>query len=106
MTAEELTGWLTSVATQGLGAKIHCTGDGSVRMVLDAVEAVREAGHAEAVFQIAHGQYIAADDLPRLAELGVVADISPPLWFPGVILEAICACIPRERGALPVVRGP
>jgi predicted amidohydrolase YtcJ len=97
MTAEELTGWLTNVAERGLGAKIHCTGDGSVRMVLDAVAAVRAAGHSGAVVQIAHGQYIADEDLPRLVELGVVADISPPLWFPGVILEAICACIPRDR---------
>jgi predicted amidohydrolase YtcJ len=97
MTADELTGWLTSVAAQGLGAKIHCTGDGSVRMVLDAVAAVHAAGHTDTAFHIAHGQYVADDDLHRLVELQVTADFSPPLWFPGVILEAICACIPRDR---------
>jgi predicted amidohydrolase YtcJ len=66
-------------------------------MTLDAVAAVRAAGHTAPVFQIAHGQYIADDDLPRLADLDVVADISPPLWFPGVIFEAISTCIGRAR---------
>jgi predicted amidohydrolase YtcJ len=97
MSQDELTGWLMRVAEQGLGAKVHCTGDGSVRMTLDAVAAVRAAGHTAPIFQIAHGQYIADDDLPRLAELDVVADISPPLWFPGVIFEAISTCIGRTR---------
>jgi predicted amidohydrolase YtcJ len=97
MSLDELTGWLLRVAEQGLGAKIHCTGDGSVRMTLDAVAAARAVGHTSTRFHIAHGQYIADEDLPRLAELDVVADLSPALWFPGVIVEAICACIPRER---------
>jgi predicted amidohydrolase YtcJ len=97
MTQDELTGWLLRVAEQGLSAKIHCTGDGSVRMTLDAVAAVRAAGHTRPAFHIAHGQYIADEDLPRLAELGVAADISPALWFPTVIFDAICACVPRDR---------
>lgn len=97
MSSDELTAWLVRVAEQGLGAKVHCTGDSSVRMTLDAVAAVRAAGHAGTRFHIAHGQYVDPVDVPRLAELDVVADLSPPLWFPGVIVEAICACIPRER---------
>ena len=97
MTLPELTSWLTRIAEQGLGAKIHCTGDGSVRMTLDATAAIRAAGHHGTPIQIAHGQYIAEPDRPRLAELGVVADVSPPLWFPGIIIEALCACMPRER---------
>jgi predicted amidohydrolase YtcJ len=66
-------------------------------MTLDAVATVRAAGHTETRFHIAHGQYIAEEDLPRMAELGVVADISPALWFPGVIIDAICTCLPRDR---------
>ncbi len=97
MTLEELAGWLLTVAEEGMSAKVHCTGDGSVRLMLDAVAQVRAAGHVAPRFHIAHGQYIAEDDLPRLAALDVVADLSPPLWFPGVIVEAICSCIPRER---------
>jgi predicted amidohydrolase YtcJ len=97
MSQAELTAWLLEVAGRGLGAKVHCTGDGSVRMVLDATAVLRDRGHTDTVVQIAHGEYIADDDLPRMATLGIVADLSPPLWFPGVILEAICRCIPRDR---------
>ncbi|MBO9704181.1 MAG: amidohydrolase family protein, partial [Arthrobacter sp.] len=35
------------------------------------------------------GQFLAASDMPRLAALGVSADISPFLWFPGVIPMAL-----------------
>ncbi|MFD6160991.1 amidohydrolase [Nocardia sp. NPDC060256] len=97
MTPAELTGWLLEVARRGLGAKVHCTGDGAVRMLLDAVAEVRAADYAETIVQLAHGEYIAEADLPRVAELNVVADLSPPLWFPGVIFEAHCQCLPRDR---------
>lgn len=88
MTAEELHGWLRDVAGRGLGAKIHCTGDGSARLVLDAAERLRAEG-VDLPLQIAHGQFLAASDMPRLAALGVSADISPFLWFPGVIPMAL-----------------
>jgi hypothetical protein len=97
MSQAELTRWLLRIAEQGLSAKIHSTGDAAVRMSLDAIAAVRAAGHAETQFQIAHGQYIAEEDQPRLAELDVIADISPPLWYPGPILQALCNCLPRDR---------
>ncbi|PXX71450.1 hypothetical protein DFR70_101873 [Nocardia tenerifensis] len=97
MTAAELADWLFEVARRGLGAKVHCTGDGSVRMLLDSVGEIRAAGHADTIVQLAHGEYIAEEDLPRVAELDVVADLSPPLWFPGVIHEAHYGCIPRDR---------
>jgi predicted amidohydrolase YtcJ len=46
---------------------------------------------------IAHASFIDPAEIPRFAELGVVADLSPPLWFPGVILDAIRAAVPKER---------
>ncbi|MEI4271189.1 amidohydrolase [Klenkia sp. LSe6-5] len=88
MPVEELTGWLRRAAQLDIGLKIHCTGDASARMVLDVVAAGRAEGITVPV-QIAHGQYLHPDDVPRFAELGVVADISPALWFPGVIVEAL-----------------
>ncbi|WP_296741027.1 amidohydrolase family protein, partial [Mesorhizobium sp.] len=36
---------------------------------------------------IAHASYIAPDDIARFAELGVVADLSPFLWYPTSFLE-------------------
>lgn len=99
MPADELLDWLRRTAAQGISAKIHCTGDASVRMVLDAVEAVRADGHTQPIYQIAHGQFIAPEDLPRFARLGVAADISPFLWFPGVIADALSTVRPAAEVA-------
>jgi predicted amidohydrolase YtcJ len=88
MTFEELAGWLRSVAARGLGAKVHCTGDGSARLVLDVAEALRAEGITTPI-QIAHGQFLADSDVPRLRALDVSADISPFIWYPGVIPQAL-----------------
>ncbi|ONI76459.1 amidohydrolase [Actinosynnema sp. ALI-1.44] len=98
MTAEELTGWLRTAANAGLSAKVHCTGDASVRLLLDAVGTIRAEGHTNTRYQVAHGQFVHPDDLARFAALGVAADISPFLWMPGVIPEAIATVLPAERG--------
>src|SRR6185312_14342202 len=96
MDPAELEEWLMSTAARGISAKIHCTGDASVRLVLDTVEKVRAAGHTEPKYHIAHGQFVHPDDIGRFAQLDVTADISPSLWFPGVISEAIAAVLPAE----------
>lgn len=94
---EELTDWLRRVAEVGLSAKIHCTGDASVHAVLNAVETLRSEGITETQYQVAHGQFVHPDDVPRFAALGVAADISPFIWVPGPIVEAIREVLPRER---------
>ena len=99
MAPAELERWLMSTAERGISAKIHCTGDASVRLVLDTVAKVRAAGHLEPKYHIAHGQFIHEQDIPRFAELDVTADISPSLWFPGVIAEAIATVLPAERAS-------
>ncbi len=99
MAPEELEGWLFRTAERGISAKIHCTGDASVRLVLDTVEKVRAAGFTEPKYHIAHGQFVHPDDIPRFALLNVTADISPTLWFPGVISEAIASVLPAERAS-------
>uniref|UniRef100_UPI00398994AC amidohydrolase n=1 Tax=Mycetocola sp. TaxID=1871042 RepID=UPI00398994AC len=99
MTPDELESWLLRTAESGLSAKIHCTGDAAVRAALDAVQVVREAGFDTPIYQIAHGQFVHPDDRPRFAALGVVADISPFLWFPGVIPNAIADVRPGDIGA-------
>ena len=99
MTGDELYGWLRLVADRGLGAKVHCTGDGSARLFLDTVARLRAEGFTDTRFQIAHGQYLADDDIGRMASLRVVADISPFIWFPGVIPQALAAVLGEDRAA-------
>lgn len=94
---EELTDWLRRAAQAGLSAKIHCTGDASVHEVLNAVETLRSEGITGTRYQVAHGQFVHPDDVPRFGELGVAADISPFIWVPGPIVEAIREVLPRER---------
>ncbi|MDR7303630.1 amidohydrolase [Haloactinomyces albus] len=99
ISVEDLAPTLLDVARRGLSGKVHCTGDAAVRAVLDAAQHVRAHGYTEALIQIAHGQFVHPDDRPRLAELGVTADISPFLWTPGVIPSAIADVLPADRAS-------
>lgn len=99
MPPEHLERWLMGTAQRGISAKIHCTGDASVRLVLDTVAKVRAAGLTGPRYHVAHGQFVHPDDIARFAQLDVTADISPALWFPGVISEAIATVLPRERAS-------
>lgn len=93
----ELADWLRRVAEVGLSAKVHCTGDASVHAVLNAVETLRGEGYTDTRYQVAHGQFVHPDDIPRFAKLDVSAEISPFIWVPGPIVEAIREVLPRER---------
>ena len=93
----ELTDWLRRVAEAGLSAKVHCTGDASVHAVLNAVETLRGEGFTDTRYQVAHGQFVHPDDVARFAQLGVAAEISPFIWVPGPIVEAIREVLPRDR---------
>jgi predicted amidohydrolase YtcJ len=65
----------------GLSATIHAIGDGANRAALDAIEGARhlsKAAYGPALpDRIEHVQLLHADDLPRLARLGVVASMQP-----------------------------
>ena len=83
LTLEELTEAIADFDRDGLGVKVHAVGDRAIRMVLDAVEQVRlRNGPDGPQHQIAHGQFITAADIPRLAKLNVLHDMCPPLWHP------------------------
>ncbi|MEJ2623569.1 MAG: amidohydrolase [Pseudolabrys sp.] len=98
LTVPELIRWLGKCEDLGLAAKIHCAGDASVTQALDAIEVVRTFnGPTDLIHHIAHASYIAPDDIPRFAELGVAADLSPIIWFPTVFLESHKAAMGAER---------
>lgn len=93
---DELIASLLALADRGLNAKLHATGDGAVRMILDAVEVVRREHGWDARFHIAHVEYVHDDDLARFAQLQVVPDASPYLWFPSVMQESMAKQVSAE----------
>jgi hypothetical protein len=77
---ERLKDHVTRLDAEGFQVHFHAIGDRAVREALDAVEAAREAnGPNDLRHHIAHIQVIHPSDLPRFAELGVVAN-AQPLW--------------------------
>ncbi|HEU4448979.1 MAG TPA: amidohydrolase [Gaiellaceae bacterium] len=75
---EELAAIVTALDRNGFQVHMHTIGDRAVREALDATEAARRAnGPRDRRFHLAHVQLVHPDDLPRFAELGVVANVSP-----------------------------
>lgn len=69
-----------AVDAAGFQVHIHAIGDAAVRQGLDAIEsAIASNGPRDRRPVIAHAQLVAAADLERFAELGVIANMQP-LW--------------------------
>jgi predicted amidohydrolase YtcJ len=65
---------------QGFQIHIHAIGDRAIRVALDALEGARQAnGARDARHHLAHIQLWNPADIPRLRELGVIANFQP-LW--------------------------
>jgi predicted amidohydrolase YtcJ len=65
---------------EGFQIHIHAIGDRGVRVSLDALQAHRQSsGRTDARHHIAHLQLIDPEDIPRFAELGVIANFQA-LW--------------------------
>ncbi len=74
---EELRVIAAALTAEGFDLHLHAVGDRAVRECLDAVEVAHP--DPDARHQIAHIDLIDPSDVPRFAELGVVANIQP-LW--------------------------
>jgi hypothetical protein len=84
--AEHFTRMATEADRLGLQIFVHATGDGAVRRTLDGFEAAQQHnGRRNSRHRIEHIELIHPDDLPRFAELGVIASMQPahvPLQTP------------------------
>lgn len=96
LTVPQLARVLADCERRGTRVKIHCTGDASTRAALDAIDVLRSFNGPGLQHQIAHASFIDPAEIPRFAELNVVADLSPPLWFPSVIIEAIRSTVAQS----------
>lgn len=91
---EALNAWLQQLDALGVTVNVHTAGDRSVRVALDAVEYAREQnGDSGLMHQLAHTGFVSPDDVPRFAELGAIADMSPAIWYPSLISDSIRAAI-------------
>ena len=68
----------TEADRRGLQIAVHAIGDGAVRRVIDGYAAARAAnGPRDARHRIEHIELIDRSDIPRMADLGIVASIQP-----------------------------
>ena len=76
--AEEFAAIATEADRRGLQIAVHAIGDGAVRRVIDGYAAARQAnGPRDARHRIEHIEMIDRADIPRMAEMGIVASIQP-----------------------------
>lgn len=89
---------ITYLDGQGISVKMHATGDRSARAVLDAVEAARKANGASGLWhEVSHAEMIHSDDIERFAQLNVVAEMCPILWYPSPLHGMMEASLGKQR---------
>ncbi|WP_167857728.1 amidohydrolase [Mycobacterium sp. DL99] len=75
--AEQVNDVVKRADAQGIDVHVHCIGDRATRMTLDAIEAAAKANpQRDRRNAIAHLQCVDPQDIPRLGELGVIAQVS------------------------------
>ena len=85
---------------RGLQVAVHAIGDGAVRSVLDGYENARDKnGARDSRHRIEHIELIAESDIPRIADLGVLASMQPPHppGSMGLPLEPTVSRIGRDK---------
>ncbi len=77
-TAEEFNAIAIEADRLGFQIAVHAIGDGAVRRTLDGYRAALETnGKRDSRHRIEHIEIIDSDDIPRFAELGVIASMQP-----------------------------
>ncbi len=78
----------------GLTVKFHAAGDAAVRAGLTAIAAARGAnGFSGLMHTVGHSTFVAPADLARARSIGATFEVSPYLWGPSPINDAITAAI-------------
>ena len=94
----ELRRILTELDALGLQTHTHATGDGGVRLALDAIEhAQRANGTRDRRHGIVHVECLHPDDLDRFADLGVTAAMQPRHCSPDLVAGTWMENIGEQR---------
>lgn len=76
--APQLDAFVAEADLRGWQLEIHAIGDGGIRMVLDAYERAAAAnGPRDHRHRVEHIETVTREDIPRFAELGVIASMQP-----------------------------
>jgi TonB family protein len=76
--ADDLYAWTSAADKAGLQVMVHAIGDRAIRTQLDIFARVeKENGARDRRFRIEHAQHLSPPDIPRFAELGVIASMQP-----------------------------
>lgn len=100
---EEFAELATAIDKRGLQIAVHAIGDAAVRAVLDGYEAAAKTnGRRDSRHRVEHIEVTTDADVPRFAELGVIASMQPPHppGSMGLPLEPTLSKIGRERWRL------
>jgi predicted amidohydrolase YtcJ len=74
----DMAAWINAADASGLHVMVHAIGDRAISTLLDIYADVIAANPPrERRFRIEHAQHIAPEDLPRFAELEVIASMQP-----------------------------
>ncbi|WP_247030524.1 amidohydrolase [Ancylobacter crimeensis] len=100
--AAEFDAIATAIDALGFQITVHAIGDAAVSRTLDGYAAARRAnGARDSRHRIEHIEVLAPADLPRFAELGVIASMQPTHAPGGAYpMEPIRTMLGRERMAL------
>lgn len=91
---------VTRFDAEGFTVKFHAAGDGAVRAGLDAVrEAREENGFSTQLHTIGHNTFVHKEDIARARDVAAVFEVSPYLWAPSSINDAIHSAVADERMA-------
>lgn len=78
----------------GLRVKFHAAGDLAARAGLDAIAAARRAnGIGSRLHDVGHNTFVAKEDIARARGLGAVFEVSPYLFSPSPITDAIVGAV-------------
>ncbi|MFQ5549232.1 MAG: amidohydrolase, partial [Woeseia sp.] len=74
---DTMTTLITSAYRKDVPVHVHAIGDAAIRLTLNAIESAQiETGNHDVSTAIAHMDFVSTDDIPRFAQLGVVAQTS------------------------------